>query len=523
MIWIGGAALAAAVIVLIVVMATRGGDDEPEVTTENTALSNTSVASPSSTAAPDTTAAATTAPATTAPPETTEPERSEGEVLAASVVQIQLLLDGQVVCTGSGTILEEDGTILTNNHVIEQSPICPHDQIAIAVAATSQDVPEVTYVADLLVADPEIDLAVIRPASGIDGSPVDATFVPLPVGDSDSVSLGDRVRVIGYPGIGGQTVTFTEGSVSGFTTANGQTVFIKTDATIAGGNSGGLAADDAGTIVGVPTRAGSGDGRIVDCRIIADSNGDGTIDQSDTCVPIGGFINGIRPIALALPLIEAARTATPIDQGPPPLDEPMGDARPLVRDPQWSLGVTADGFAAEPILVAPAGAGELCLTWNYENVPEGSDFDTAWFYNGEFDPGPSVSGQTTGPDAGGFFACVSNPNGLADGTYEVAWVISGEPVFAESTFVGGNRPAIDIDVVDALDTDVCVVQFNAAGTQSFGLNELDAPIPAGGTARIPLGAGVYVARVIDCDGVIVFEDNQGTELSASTTLTVSPS
>ena len=46
----------------------------------------------------------------------------------------------------------------------------------------------------------------------------------------------------------------------------------------------------------------------MDCRALADTNRDGYIDENDTCVPTGGFINAVRPVQLALPLIEAARS-----------------------------------------------------------------------------------------------------------------------------------------------------------------------------------------------------------------------
>lgn len=375
------------------------------------------------------------------------------------------------------------------------------------------------YHADLLAFDAEQDLAVVRIARLADGSPVTDTFTPIPLGDPDAIALGDRLRIIGFPGIGGETVTFTEGSVSGFTTAGGRPVLIKTDATIAGGNSGGLAADDEGTIIGVPTRAGTDDMRIVDCRIITDTNRDGAIDQDDSCVPIGGFINGIRPVSLALPLIDAARTATPIDQGPPPVAQPMGDQRPVALAPQWTLGVTPDGLPAQPVLSAPTGAGELCLTWSYEAVPTGSAFEIVWLYEGEVDPGPGVVGQTSGPDAGAFFACISNPEGLADGLYELAWFIEGEPVFAEATFVGDRAP-ITVQVVNEVGAEVCVVQFNPTGSRTFGLNHLTEVLAPGATASVQLPAGNHVARVLDCEGVVRFEDMVGTELTADTTLTV---
>ena len=76
----------------------------------------------------------------------------------------------------------------------------------------------------------------------------------------------------------------------------------------AGGNSGGLASTPGGEIIGVPTQLGyGGEDQYVDCRVLADTNRDGYVDEYDNCVPTGGFINALRPINLAMPLIEAAQ------------------------------------------------------------------------------------------------------------------------------------------------------------------------------------------------------------------------
>jgi hypothetical protein len=122
--------------------------------------------------------------------------------------------------------------------------------------------------------------------------------------------LGDPITILGYPGIGGETITLTRGDVSGFTSqeGRGERAFIKTSATIAGGNSGGLAATEEGYLIGIPTRLGyGGEDQYVDCRVLVDTNRDGYVDENDSCVPTGGFINALRPVNLALPMIEAAR------------------------------------------------------------------------------------------------------------------------------------------------------------------------------------------------------------------------
>ncbi|MBI2333421.1 MAG: trypsin-like peptidase domain-containing protein [Chloroflexi bacterium] len=158
-----------------------------------------------------------------------------------------------------------------------------------------------------------LDLAIIQITSTINGTAVDPNTLNLPyvqIGNSDSVHVGDDINIFGFPAIGGNTITFTRGIVSGFSAEDqlGDRAWIKTDTTISGGNSGGLAADGNGHIIGVPTiAAASRDSETSDCRQVQDTNGDGVVDQNDSCVPIGGFLNGIRPVNLALPLIEAAQ------------------------------------------------------------------------------------------------------------------------------------------------------------------------------------------------------------------------
>jgi hypothetical protein len=134
----------------------------------------------------------------------------------------------------------------------------------------------------------------------------------MPLGNSDTVQLGDPLTILGYPQIGGETITLTYGEVGGFTSEKkfGDRAFIKTAANITGGTSGGLAMDHLGYMVGVPTQLGNGRaGDLLDCRVLVDTNGDGDIDERDQCVPVGGFINALRPINLALPLIEEAKSA----------------------------------------------------------------------------------------------------------------------------------------------------------------------------------------------------------------------
>lgn len=214
--------------------------------------------------------------------------------------------------TGSGSIITPDGIILTNAHVVLPDRFFTVDALKISLTIAEDQPPRPAYYAEVMQADAALDIAVIRITTDLNGNPVDRASLNLPtvpLGNSDSLRLGDPLTILGYPGIGGNTITLTRGEVSGFTAESGRggRAFIKTSATIAGGNSGGLAANEKGELIGVPTQLGyGGDDQYVDCRVLADTNRDGIVDENDSCVPTGGFINALRPVTLARPYIEAA-------------------------------------------------------------------------------------------------------------------------------------------------------------------------------------------------------------------------
>ena len=252
---------------------------------------------------------------------TPEPSARGIEEMIHATVQILAMVDDSgtwvPIWSGSGSLVSEDGIILTNNHVVDTT-LFEYDALGIALTERSDQPPTLTYLAVVLARDPALDLTVIRITSDLQGNAVSAKFSFIDLADSNQVEIGDSLRIWGYPGIGGETITFTEGAVSGFSLERGidGRAWIKTDATIAGGNSGGMGTNENGDLIGVPTivTSGSETGQTVDCRALADPDRDGDIDSDDNCVPVGGFINALRPINLALPLIEAAfegRESTP--------------------------------------------------------------------------------------------------------------------------------------------------------------------------------------------------------------------
>ena len=144
--------------------------------------------------------------------------------------------------TGSGFLVDAEGRILTNFHVIQGSA-----ELEVTPLAESDE--GTRYIAEVLATDPANDLALIQ---------IEPTE-PMPylsLGDSDSVQVGQKVLAIGNPfGLQG---TLTTGVVS----STGRSIedrrgvlkdLIQTDAAINPGNSGGPLLDSSGNVIGVNT------------------------------------------------------------------------------------------------------------------------------------------------------------------------------------------------------------------------------------------------------------------------------
>ena len=137
---------------------------------------------------------------------------------------------------GSGFVIDKDGFILTNNHVVENT-----EEIKVKLADKRE------YDAKIVGRDTKTDLALIRIES-------DHPLVPLALGDSDKLYVGDWVIAIGNPF--GLEATVTAGIVSAKYRdigAGSYDNFIQTDASINPGNSGGPLLNSAGEVIGINT------------------------------------------------------------------------------------------------------------------------------------------------------------------------------------------------------------------------------------------------------------------------------
>lgn len=499
---------------LALLLVTAGCSDGDSETTQLGTTSTTRTTLPATT----TTTATTIAPSTTT---TTDGSvGSDTESVATATVQVVQLDSSsgnlEFGCfSGSGSLISADGLILTNAHVVEVDQRCPYDTIGIAVLERSDQAPELLYVADLLAIDPALDLAIVQIAADLDGAAVQVDLPFLALGDSQNVGLGDLLRVLGYPGIGGDTITLTRGAVSGFTEErdiDGR-AWIKTDATISGGNSGGSAVDSEGNLIGVPTIAGSGANvDPTDCRVIQDTNGDGFIDDTDTCIPIGGFINGVRPVNLALPLIDEARTAVPI-----PIDVPTtpttvvtaldSDFGPIT----FSTGVTDDDEPTDIVTVIPSGAAErVCGFWDYEGMVDGVSFDALWYLNQEFVEDASfIDSEWFGGASGNWWVCFISPDGpLQDGVYELLLNVEGENASGEAIIIGGDHPPQTLEIVNETFEDICFVLISLSEAQDWGSDELgETEVISPGDSRVfEVPGAFYDVQAFDCSLDLVLEE-----------------
>lgn len=154
---------------------------------------------------------------------------------------------------GSGVIVSADGTILTNNHVVEGA-----EKITVLLADNK------SFEAKLVGSDRPSDLAVLK---------IEAQNMPfLTLGNSDAVRVGDIVLAIGNPLGIGQTVTAgiisAKGRRTGLSYGNSNDSFedfLQTDAPINRGNSGGALVNLSGELIGINSQilaGGQGGGNI---------------------------------------------------------------------------------------------------------------------------------------------------------------------------------------------------------------------------------------------------------------------
>lgn len=248
---------------------------------------------------------------------------------------------------GSGFIIESNGLILTNAHVVEG---------ANTIYVTLTDKRE--YKAKLLGMDKRTDVAVVK---------IDARDLPkLPLGDSSRVRVGEWVLAIGSPF--GLENTVTAGIVSAKSRDTGDYLpFIQTDVAVNPGNSGGPLLNTAGQVIGINSQIFSRSG-------------------------------GYMGISFAIPIDEAMRVADQLRTNGKMTRGRIGVALgEMTKEIAESLGLGKPRGAyvrnVEPGGPAAAGgieSGDVILSFNGRDIAKSTDLPRAV---GETKPGTSASVQ----------------------------------------------------------------------------------------------------------------------------------
>lgn len=198
-----------------------------------------------------------------------------------SIVQIIIFNNNdEPVSSGSGVIMDGEGDILTNYHVLEDAIVNDGWYPVVLVTTDPKKPPVPGLLVKLVGYSKPFDLALMRftKIKDKDGQFVDfkefLTKNRLSVNhvkidryaNDEKASLGDSVQILGYPGVGGKSITYTKGIVSGFEQLELENAtlpwLIKTDAKLNPGNSGGGAFDAADNFIGVPEAVAGGPGNI---------------------------------------------------------------------------------------------------------------------------------------------------------------------------------------------------------------------------------------------------------------------
>ena len=181
---------------------------------------------------------------------------------ATVMVVVADVVDGRLRARGggSGVIVGKDGSILTNYHVIHDRNGRLHDAFVIGRFSDQDKAPQLHCAGKPSRGklQRELDLALIKCDLDLDGrtwnpAKSGAAWPTLPLARTADIKIGQRIWVLGYPDVGGGGLTLSEGEIEGWSGVDGAAGkdFLKTDAAIRHGNSGGPVVGDDGRLVGI--------------------------------------------------------------------------------------------------------------------------------------------------------------------------------------------------------------------------------------------------------------------------------
>jgi len=335
--------------------------------------------------------------------------------------------NGDLYNTGSGTIMDADrGYILTNFHLMgdpETGELVNNNGFA-AIGIMPTDVrgaPVLRYAAKMIAHDRKYDLALLQITGLLDDSrtalPSNLGLTSPLRGNSDDLLPGDRMAVIGYPGLGGATVTYTEGVVSGFLDEDndGEFEWIKTDTQVNPGNSGGLAIDGSGNFIGVPTAGYS---------------------RAD----VAGKISLVRPSSIALRFYDNAILGQSQRSGLGARGVSASSGKDAtITNAQFGDSVNRQGKVTRPLSTFASGVTDIYVSFDFSGFRNGQRFAFDWKIDGESVYADSLAWQDGA--SGTTWLHFYSDDGLPDGLYSVEMKLDGATLFTGMVTVGAAPTA----------------------------------------------------------------------------------
>jgi hypothetical protein len=209
---------------------------------------------------------------------------------------------------------------------------------------------------------------------------------------------------LGYPGLGGNTLTLSQGLVSGFLDEDNDGVqeWIKTDAEVNEGNSGGLATNARWEFIGVPSVAVT----------------DGTV---------AGKISRIRTGNVALQFYERVR----LEQSQ---RRPTNRSGPEVKDVQFGEALNRWNAIISPAVNFASGVRNIYTVFAFAGFQDGQTLTYHWYHNGE--PVLTEAFVWSEGDQGQSWLNLYDNQGLASGFYELELLLDGKQLYRGGVTVG---------------------------------------------------------------------------------------
>ncbi len=373
------------------------------------------------------------------------PTRAQQDHALLSTMRVWTLdADMKIMAGCTGTVVDPAGYILTNFHCVGVSTgeekaqakpgtfYNPKGLLAVGPTLDPRKAPKPTYMAKFVVGNYDLDVAVLKIIGMVNQNerlPKSLPLVTMNRTDSDQVQIGDYVAAIGYPSVGGNTITYTDGKIAGFDDMNGDGTpdSFKVTASINPGNSGGLAINLAGLQIGIPTWSlyNSQTGSKLD-RILMINVAEPYIRKA---LAVGASVTGDATPPLVTP------------PNNPPVNPPAATSSPTFGPLKFGTSFQ-NGQLGGAAAAFPTGTSNIAGMFQFSGLSSSTDWGRVWLLEGQSIAGKSSGYKWTSDPSGTTAATLSGAdNGpLPDGSYKLVLYINGAVATQGAFTIGQTAP-----------------------------------------------------------------------------------